>query len=48
VVREGDDLTRVAAWAYGNPALWRPIAEANRIERPRALVAGQVLLVPGQ
>jgi hypothetical protein len=48
VVRQGDDLSRIAQWAYGNPALWRPIAEANGIERPRALVVGQVLLVPGQ
>ncbi len=46
VVRQGDTLTSIAAEEYGDPTLWRPIARANRIEKPRALQPGQVLAIP--
>lgn len=46
VVRQGDRLDWIAAHAYGDPNAWRPIAEANGLLRPRALVPGTVLLLP--
>ena len=46
LVNEGDTLDAIAARVYGSPAFWRPIAAANRLGNPRALVAGQVLTLP--
>lgn len=46
VVRPGDTLNRIASEFYENPSLWRVIAEANRIDNPRRLSPGQVLLIP--
>jgi hypothetical protein len=46
VLREGETLAHVAFEAYGDPALWRAIAEENRIDRPRFVPAGTVLRVP--
>jgi hypothetical protein len=46
VVRQGDSVWGLAAAEYGDPARWRLIAEANRILNPRALVPGQVLILP--
>jgi hypothetical protein len=46
VVREGDRLDQIAADEYGDPALWAPIARANRLERPRLLQPGTVLVIP--
>ena len=45
-VRRGDTLSSVAAAAYGDPALWREIANANDIDDPRHLEPGRVLRVP--
>ena len=45
-VRDGDTLAGFASDAYGEPRLWRPIAEANGIDRPRFLQAGQTLVIP--
>ena len=45
-VKLHDTLSGIAAAEYGDPALWRPIAIANRIDNPRALVPGQVLSIP--
>lgn len=45
-VRPGETLSQIAWRAYGDPALWRPIALRNRMDDPRALPAGQRLLVP--
>jgi len=36
LVRDGDSLQSIAYEAYGDPGLWRPIAEANGIDRPVA------------
>jgi LysM repeat protein len=45
-VQRGDTLSNIAATEYGDPAKWRPIAEANRIDNPRVLKPGQVLAIP--
>jgi hypothetical protein len=46
VVRRGESLWSIAAERYGDPALWRPIAEENGLDNPLALEAGQVLVIP--
>lgn len=46
VLREGETLTRLATEAYGDPALWRVIAEASGIDRPRFVRPGTVLRLP--
>jgi len=47
VVRDGDSLQSIAFSAYGDPAKWRAIAEANRIDDPLRLRRGTVLSIPG-
>ena len=46
VVKQGDTLSWIAGKEYGNPAEWRIIADANRIEDPMNLTPGQELLIP--
>jgi nucleoid-associated protein YgaU len=46
IVRLGDTLSGIAQVHYNDPALWRPIASANRIVDPLSLPVGKVLLVP--
>ena len=46
VVREGETLAAISAEVYGNPRLWRVIAEANRIHRPRFVEPGTPLHIP--
>jgi hypothetical protein len=46
VVREGERLDQLANEAYGNPRLWRVIAEANGIDHPRFLAPGMTLQIP--
>jgi hypothetical protein len=46
VIRRGDTLSNIAAEKYGDPALWRPIAEANGLDDPLGLEPGQVLVIP--
>ncbi len=48
VVRRGDTLSSIAGEKYGDPALWRPIAEENGLDNPLALKPGQVLIIPAQ
>jgi nucleoid-associated protein YgaU len=45
-VRRGDTLSSIAAAAYHDPRLWRPIATANGLHNPRALRPGQILRLP--
>jgi nucleoid-associated protein YgaU len=45
-VVEGDSLATIAWRAYGDPAAWRAIALANRIDDPRSLVVGASLVLP--
>jgi hypothetical protein len=46
VVREGETLAAISAEVYGDPRLWRVLAEANGIDRPRFVPAGTPLYVP--
>lgn len=46
LVTDDDRLDAIAARVYGDPAYWRPLAAANRLANPRALVTGQLLLLP--
>lgn len=47
-VKEGDTLNLIAAREYGDPKLWRVIADANRdrIDNPRLLPPGMTLVIP--
>jgi hypothetical protein len=47
VVQQGDTMSGIAALEYGDPALWRPIADANPDQaNPRNLTPGTVLTIP--
>jgi len=46
VLRAGETLSHIAAEVYGEPRLWRPIAEANDIDRPGAVTPGTALVIP--
>jgi nucleoid-associated protein YgaU len=45
-VRDGETLAQFANEAYGEPRLWRVIATANNIDRPRFLTSGMTLRIP--
>ena len=45
-VRERETLAQLAGEAYGDPRLWRVIAAANDIDRPRFILPGQTLRLP--
>jgi nucleoid-associated protein YgaU len=45
-VKRGDSLASIAAALYGDPSQWRLIAEANRLDDPRALEIGSSLSIP--
>jgi len=44
--KRGDSLASIAAEAYQDPTLWRPIAVANGIDDPRSLIPGTALAIP--
>jgi len=46
IVSRGDTLSAIAAARYGDPALWRPIAQENNLDDPLAIQPGQVLVIP--
>jgi hypothetical protein len=46
VLREGETLAHIAYEVYGDPRMWRPIALANGIERPRFIEPGTPLQIP--
>lgn len=46
LVKDGEALDAIADRVYGDPALWRPLAAANRLTNPRGLVTGQLLMLP--
>jgi hypothetical protein len=47
-LERGQTLSHLAWQEYGDPAVWRPIAEApaNRVDNPRLIAAGTDLEVP--
>jgi hypothetical protein len=45
-VLQGETIIAIAFKYYSDPTLWRPIALFNRLDDPRALAAGQPLLIP--
>jgi len=42
----GDSLASIAFREYGDPAMWRPLAEANGIDDPIRLRVGSTLMMP--
>jgi len=46
VLREGETLAHIAYEAYGDPRMWRTIALANNIDRPRFIEPGTPLWIP--
>ena len=42
----GDQLNLIAAIEYGDPTVWRVIAEANDIDNPRLLETGRTIRLP--
>jgi nucleoid-associated protein YgaU len=47
-VTDGDTLGLIAYREYGDTSLWRLIAEANRLDDVRRLIAGTVLVIPNE
>jgi nucleoid-associated protein YgaU len=45
-VIQGERIYLLAAEAYHDSTLWRPIARANSIKNPRKLVQGSALIIP--
>lgn len=46
IVRRGETLSRIAYEEYGDSALWRIIADENKLTNPRILTPGLVLTIP--
>jgi nucleoid-associated protein YgaU len=44
--KRGDSLSAIAAEVYGDPALWRVVAEANQLDDPRKIPIGLRLNIP--
>lgn len=45
-LKQGDSLWLIAAKEYGEPTMWRAIAEANKIDNPRMLESGKAVIIP--
>jgi LysM repeat protein len=45
-VKEGETLSGIAATYYEDPAKWRAIAVANKIDSPLSISAGQQIQIP--
>lgn len=46
IVRRGETLSSIAYEEYGDPTLWRTIADENRLYNPRNITPGLVLTIP--
>jgi len=46
VTKKGDSLWLIASEKYGDPTLWRPIADKNKIRNPKSLEPGTELFIP--
>jgi LysM repeat protein len=45
-VKQGDTISGIAAQFYQDATKWRPIALANALVDPRAIVPGQIIQIP--
>jgi hypothetical protein len=45
-VLRGQRISDIAGLEYGDPTLWRPIAEASGLDNPRVITPGTTLKVP--
>ncbi len=45
-MKSGDRIDNIAAEEYGDPELWRPIADANNLDDPSWLEPGTMLVLP--
>ena len=46
IIKSGDTLAGIAFEVYKDAALWRVIADANRLDNPRRLEIGMPLSIP--
>lgn len=46
IAKQGDSLWAIAYREYGDPDMWRPIAQKNNIYDPRFLKPGTELVIP--
>lgn len=46
IVKDGDDLAKIALETYGDSYAWTRIAEANNLLNPNDLRTGMILLIP--
>ncbi len=46
IVERGDSLWDIAVRAYGDGYMWTEIAEANNLDNPNIIHAGNVLILP--
>lgn len=46
IVRRGETLSGIAHEEYGDPALWRIIADENQLSNPHRIAPGLVLTIP--
>lgn len=46
IIVQGESLWFIANREYGDPAIWRPIAKANKIDNPRILETGREINIP--
>lgn len=46
IAKQGDSLWAIAYREYGDPDMWRPIAQKNNIYDPRSLKPGTELIIP--
>ena len=46
IVKRGETLSSIATEEFGDPSLWRIIAEENHLINPRKLTPGTVLTIP--
>lgn len=45
-LKQGEQLSTIAATEYGDPGKWRSIAKANQIDNPRLVEPGSELVLP--
>lgn len=46
ITKQGDSLWLIASEKYGDPSMWRPIADENKIKNPRFVEPGIELIIP--